>query len=255
MCLAEKYVFVEAIYPSTRDFCRDYLVECEKPDVSLSVSPLDVEAERKKSAEERRLEGLAPYEFPKPYLETLALYRKIAEALLPFGIILFHGSSLSMDGEGYVFTAKSGTGKSTHAAIWRKVFGTRVKMINDDKPLIGISGSEITVYGTPWCGKHSLGENSSAPLKSIAVLERSNENFATKMSPAEAYSHILTQTYRPARADAMKQVLSLLDKLVRGVTVCRLGVNMNDEAASVAYNCMKWADQSSQKNKNVFPKL
>lgn len=236
--LAEKNIFVEAIYATTRDFCRDYLVECDKPDVSLSVSPLDVEAERRKSAEERKLEGLEPHEFPAGYLETLALYRKIAEALLPFGIFLFHGSSISMDGEGYIFTARSGTGKSTHTSLWRKVFGNRVKMINDDKPLIGVSENGIFVYGTPWCGKHSLGENSKAPLRAVAILERSPKNFAERLNGSQAFPKLLSQTYRPRSAEALRLSLSMLDKLIAEVPVYRLGVNMEDEAAEVAYTAL-----------------
>lgn len=55
-----------------------------------------------------------------------------------------------------LFTAPSGTGKSTHTRMWQECFGERVTVINDDKPLIKINDSEAVIYGTPWCGKHGI---------------------------------------------------------------------------------------------------
>ncbi len=60
-------------------------------------------------------------------------YRKLAESLLEYGVLLFHGSSVAVDGFGYIFAAQSGTGKSTHARLWRELLGERAVMVNDDK--------------------------------------------------------------------------------------------------------------------------
>lgn len=239
MLLAGKIIAVEALYESTARFCKEYFApDGSTPDISVSVTLADVAAERIKSAEERRLEGLPPYDFPDPYLETLALYRRIAEGLLPYGIILFHGSSLSIDGQGIIFTAKSGTGKSTHTRIWRRVFGDRVRMINDDKPLLTITDREVTVHGTPWCGKHAIGENISAPLRSICVIERSPDNNIRRVNGADALMRLLPQIYRIRTPDAMRQILGLTDKLLASTPVYILGCNMEDSAATVAYGGM-----------------
>ena len=193
--LADKTVAVSAIYDSTRDFCSDYLTDTT-PDFSVTVSECDITAEAEKSKRERELEGLAPYEFPPPYLETLALYRKIADKMLDYNTVLFHGSALEMDREAYIFTARSGTGKSTHTALWRKLYGERVRMINDDKPLLHIGEDRVTVYGTPWCGKHGLGSNISAPLRAVCFLTRAAENTICECSRTDALVRILQQIYR-----------------------------------------------------------
>ena len=238
ICLAERVISVNAIYESTLEFCKDYLTDREA-DFSVSVSEQDIAAESAKSDEERRLEGLSPYQYPPEYLETLAIYRKIAEGLVNFGIILFHGSAISVDGEAYIFTAKSGTGKSTHTRLWRQLHGDRAVMVNDDKPLIAIKDGEAVVYGTPWNGKHGLGTNISAPIKAICILERAEKNNIKRESVRNIFGQIFSQTYRFSNPMGMKKTLEILEGMMNIVPVYRLGCNMNIEAAEVAYNGMR----------------
>ncbi len=237
--LADTLIRVGANYQSTLDFCSDFIVDAANPDTEVNITLGDIASERIKAAKERELEGLCPHEFSSEYLETLALYRKIAEALIDFDTILFHGSALSMDGSGYIFTAKSGTGKSTHAAIWRKHFGSRVEMINDDKPLLRFTDGEVRVYGTPWCGKHGLGQNLSAPLSAIAVIERAENNSIAQCQGADAFVHLYNQTYRIPSKEKMARTLALIDKLRSSVGVFILRCNMDESAAEVAYGRMK----------------
>lgn len=232
--LADKVIEVNANYPSTKDFCSEYLTE-EQIDLSITVGISDVIAEEVASQTQEN----STAKFPPQYLETLALYRKIAKELSSYGIILFHGSAVSLDGEAYVFTAKSGTGKSTHAALWRKVFGERTVMINDDKPLIAVGENGVTVYGTPWCGKHNLGNNISAPLKAVCILERGDNNSIQKITSKDAFSTLFSQTYRFNEPSGMRNVLSCIDKMVNSIPTYRLKCNMEDEAATVAYQGMK----------------
>ena len=236
--LADKVIAAECIYSETADFCKGYLTDAE-PEIFLSVSADDIAYEAMKSAEERAIEGLAPYEFSPEYLETLALYRKIAQALVNYGIILFHGSAVSVDGEAYIFTAKSGTGKSTHTRLWREYLGERCVMVNDDKPLIALTDKGAVVYGTPWNGKHRLGANISAPLKAICILGRAERNSILPQSPREVFGELFAQTYRFADPVGMKKTLEILDKLLGSVSLYRLGCNMDIEAAEVAYNEMR----------------
>ena len=152
---------------------------------------------------------------------------------------MFHGSCIAVDGEGYLFNAPSGTGKSTHTRLWREAFGERAVMVNDDKPLIAVRENEIRIYGTPWNGKHHLGENISVPLKAICVLKRGEENNLTKIDKALAYPTLLGQAYRPRDAEKLGKLLSLLDKLGDKVSLFELYCNMSPEAAEVAYCGMK----------------
>lgn len=236
--LADKVISASVQYKSTIFYCKDYLTD-DPAEISVSVTDKELLYEKEKSMIEHEAEWRSDYEPSFPYLETLALYRRIAEALVEYGIILFHGSAISLDGEVYLFTARSGTGKSTHTRLWREVFGKRAVMVNDDKPLIKVDDSGVTVYGTPWCGKHRLGENISAPLKAICILERAEENSIHREDGVANFPKILSQTYRFADVYGMKKTMSLIDKMLKHVKVYRLGCNMERDAAIVAYNGMK----------------
>lgn len=195
---------------------------------------------RSQSAREDIKEGIPIRHFSDAYLETLAVYRKIADHLLSRDTLLFHGSVIAVDGEGYLFTAKSGTGKSTHTRLWREYFGERAVMVNDDKPLLHITDSGVTAYGTPWDGKHRLSTNTAVPLKGICVLTRDTTNHIEQAEPHDTYPMIVQQTNRSLTADGMKQTLSLIDRMLNVVPVYRLGCNMDIEAARVAYEGMQY---------------
>ena len=157
--------------------------------------------------------------------------------MLDFDTVLFHGSVIAVDGVGYLFTAKSGTGKSTHTRLWREYFGERAVMVNDDKPLLHIADT-VTAYGTPYNGKHRLGTNTSVPLKAICILTRAENNHIEPIT-REQYTMLLQQVYRPADMLKMVKTLELVDRLADGVKLYRLGCNMDISAAKVAYEGMK----------------
>lgn len=236
--LADCSIGVSAQFPSTRDFCRDYLTE-ESPVFSVAVFAEDISFEREKSIREDEKEGIPVRRFSDEYLETLALYRKIAVKLLDFDTLLFHGSAIAVDGEGYLFTAKSGAGKSTHTRLWREMFGQRAVMVNDDKPLLKISMDKVIVYGTPWDGKHRLSSNISVPLKAICILGRSETNRIGPISKSKALPVLIQQSYRPADRMAMTKTMTLVDRLGSNVKLYELHCNMKAEAAQIAFDGMQ----------------
>ena len=172
-------------------------------------------------------------------LEILAVQRKLSEELLNHDTILFHSSALAVDGEGYLFAAVSGTGKSTHAKLWREVYGDRVTMINDDKPFLKITDNEARVYGSPWDGKHHLSTNTSVPIKAICILTRDTTNHIERITPEEAFPILYQQTYRPKEREKLLKVLDLIIRLSNRVALYRLGCNMDPEAAEVSYKGMQ----------------
>lgn len=236
--LADIPICVSTLHEMTKRICHDYLTE-EEAAFSLAVWESDIEYEREKSAREDLRHGETVRYFSDGYLESLAVYRKIAVRLLEYNTLLFHGSAIAVDGMCYLFTAESGTGKSTHVRLWRETFGNRAYMVNDDKPLLKITDEGITVYGTPWDGKHRLSNNTAVPLKALCILERGEKNQIERIALREAWPLLLQQSYRPTEEGALKQTMRLVDKLSEAVGLYRLKCNMDSAAAKVAYEGMQ----------------
>lgn len=205
---------------------------------SVTITPEDISFEREKSKREDQLEGIPAREFTDTYLETIALQRKITEGLFDHDVLLFHGSVVAVDGVAYLFTAKSGTGKSTHTRFWRETFGDRAVMVNDDKPFLRITPEGVKVYGSPWNGKHGLGSNICVPLKAICILERGGKNQIQEISAKDALFMLLQQSNRPMQPRLMPKYLELLDKLSAGVALYRMQCTMDPMAAQIAYDAM-----------------
>ena len=228
-------VEISASFTSTKDFCKDYLTD-SSPDFRVEITREDIDYERNRS---KGLHGYKPCEFTSEYLETLAVYRKIAEKLPIYNAFLFHASAIEIDGKAFVFTAKSGTGKSTHAELYRKKFRNMVTVINDDKPVILIKGDKPYVCGTPWSGKRGLNTNKIVPLKAICLLKQDKINCIQKINNDEAVIKLITQAYRPSSAEGMSQFLELFSKMLASTDLYQLSCNKSEEAADVSYNAMK----------------
>lgn len=222
--LAGYFFTVDNHFDYLEKLCRDYRTDEQGELISIQETDL---------AYERGDESL----FSDSYLESLAVYRKICERLVPQDIILFHCSALAFQNEGYLFTAPSGTGKSTHTRLWREFFGSKVRMINDDKPLLHVGMDRVTVYGTPFAGKEGLQENISAPVRGIVILYQSKENNIRRMTSQEAYPLLLGQTYRSRQPENLFKTLELVQRL-SDLPVYSLGCTISTEAVELAYNAL-----------------
>lgn len=236
--LAGKAIEVVSLYSYVEEYCKDY-ISSQKPDFSIIISQKDIDYEREKSAKENIKESIPVINYSDEYLETLSVYRKVCERLIEDEIILFHGSVIAVDGQGYLFTAKSGTGKSTHTRLWREYLGERAVMINDDKPLLKLTDTGVVVYGTAWDGKHRLSTNTNVPLKAICILERAEENHIDKITAKLAYNMLVQQIYKPKNPSKLMKTLELIDKLTDKISLYRLGCNMDISSAQTAYEMMK----------------
>ncbi len=159
--------------------------------------------------------------------------------LLHYGGFMLHSSSVYMDGKAYLFSAASGTGKSTHTGLWQKVYGKdRAQILNDDKPAIRIGENGIFACGTPWSGKTDLNINVVAPIGGICFLERSEENWIKRVDGGSAILKLMNQTIRPTDANDMNKLLTHVDRVLTEVPVYMMGCNISDDAAILAFETM-----------------
>ena len=236
--IAGHRIEIVSLYEEVHRLCNEYRYDGEA-EVTIEIMESDIFTEREKSIVEDKKEGLLIREYPDSYLETLAVYRKLTEYLLDYDILLFHGSVVAVDEQGYLFTAKSGTGKSTHTNLWMQMFQGRAMMVNDDKPLLEVGEQGVIVYGTPWDGKHHRSTNTSVPLKAICILNRGQENKIEKVDKKKVYPLLLQQTYRSRNIEKLKKTLCLFEQLLERVDVYVLFCTISEEAVSVAYDGMQ----------------
>lgn len=228
---------VNSLFESTPQYLKSYLTE-DPPEFSITVTREDIAFEQADLLEEAHRDGFKPRVFTDPFLERAAIQRGFAEFLFDKGTLLFHGSAIAVDGEGYLFTAHSGTGKSTHTRLWMQSFGNRAVMVNDDKPFLQLDGDRVWLYGSPWSGKHGLDCNIQVPLKGICILERGPENRIWQVSSEEALPMLQKQAYQPLNPVKTDAFLALVEQLSQTIPLWKMSCNKNPEAAHIAFDAM-----------------
>lgn len=226
--LAELNVKMESRYDHTRRYCSDYIVEPSDCQIVASTSEAEIDAESQL------------YEIPqsREYCEGICLYRSIAEQIPLLDRFVFHGAAVEANGKGYIFTAPSGTGKSTHISLWTKLFGDKVSVINGDKPIVRITESGATVYSSPWAGKEGWSTNSFADIGGICLIRRGKENRIRRIAPSEYFDELMHQVYIPKNSEAMLKTLELMDALAKTVPFYLLECDISDDAARTSFEAM-----------------
>ena len=166
---------------------------------------------------------------------------KISQWLPSQNSFLLHSATFEIDGQGIAFSAKSGTGKTTHMLNWQKLLGDKLTIVNGDKPIIRFFDDEPNIpyaYGTPWCGKERFGNDSRTKLKHICFIERSATNYVTHIDKSEAISRIMKQVYMPSNPQNLSKTLVLIDRLLSCCDLWIIHCNMEPESAEVAYNAI-----------------
>ena len=227
--IAGMNIAVEPRYEYTAEYMKDYLTDSAQSELTIKVSD-------ELMAHESRLHlQIHGYEPPEWMCEVVAVLRVICDYIINHGGFFLHCSCLSIDGQAIVFTAPSGTGKSTHAALWRRHFGDRVEMINDDKPLVREEDGRFVIYGTPWNGKHHIGNNISAPIAAVFFLEQAKENSAEPLSAFNSLGLLMQQTILPTKREDMAVLLDMLGRFIENTPMFKLRCDISDEAVMTSY--------------------
>lgn len=228
--IADINVFIDNKYDYAKKLCKDYIIEdVTEPDLMISVTDEEIRIE-KENAEIEASDG---------YAEAVCIYRNICKQLpTRFNAYLFHSAVIEYEGKGYAFSAKSGTGKSTHIRLWRKHFGENVHVVNGDKPIMRFVGDKLFAYGTPWCGKEGYQNNTSAAIKGICFIERAQSNSIKRITAEEAIGRIFHQILTPDDLASVDALFPLLDRTLTQIPCYLLKCNISEEAAEVAYRGM-----------------
>lgn len=155
-------------------------------------------------------------------------------------MVLTHASCVSWNGEGLIFTAASGTGKTTQAELWAKY--RKAEIINGDKVILECGQKNCYAWGSPWKGSSPYAINKQVPLKAVVVLSQSEQNEIKKLSTAEMAAEFFPHVFFPSwNRDCAEKVMKSLDRLVCRIPVWHLSCRPDEEAVDLVQHTI-WGE-------------
>lgn len=162
------------------------------------------------------------YGFRAAFFYLAALHGKYA----------LHSASNYYQEKAWLYSASSGTGKTTHVKLWEKLYA--VPVLNGDLNLLGMEKDEVFVYGIPWCGTSGVYTTKKYPLGGIILLKRGTENRVCKLPQDERQLYTAQRMISPAWTE--KQVddsLLFAEKLSNRIPIRQLYCTQEPSAAAV----------------------
>ena len=145
---------------------------------------------------------------------------------------LLHSASIVYEGQAYLFSGQSGTGKSTHAKLWEECFN--VQQFNGDLNLLEIENDKAYVCGIPWNGTSGIYHNDRIPLGGIIFLRQSLNNTVEQKTPDQMILFLLQRLISPMYTkDLLQQNLSFCEKLFAIIPMWRLNCTKDKKAAKL----------------------
>lgn len=158
--------------------------------------------------------------------------------LLNFNGVFLHASAVVYDDKAYLFSAPSGTGKSTHTSLWLELLGDEAYILNDDKPAIRVLGNDIFVYGTPFSGKHDISVPNAVKLGGICFISRGDKDKVSLMEKREAVFKMYRASLRKLDEAQLDKELEILQNIVLNVPVYSMECTPTINSAKIAVEIM-----------------
>ena len=146
------------------------------------------------------------------------LYIPIVQMMMEHNRFFLHASAVIYQGKAYLFSAPSGVGKSTHAALWQQYFGA--KLLNGDKVLIEVRDGQCIAHGSPVAGSSGIYERDSAPIAAVYLLKQEKENRIIPIPMRGALMALYSEAIKDSKDPAFNaKLLDLIEKMLICVPV------------------------------------
>lgn len=166
------------------------------------------------------------------------LFMALEQMLLPFHRVILHASAVIHEGKAYVFTAPSGTGKSTQADIWHREFGAEV--INGDKVILSVENGTVTAWGSPAAGSSGVYKNICAPVAAVVLLEQGIRNEIHPENNSSGYLRLYSGLVKQPKDPVFNQnLLTYIEAIMETIPILKLSCLPNREAAQCVLNWMQ----------------
>lgn len=161
------------------------------------------------------------------FVSLLALERRMND----WDGLILHCAYLAHQGSAILFSAPSGTGKSTQAGLWEQYRGG--KTVNGDRCLLQKIDGQWHARGWPVCGSSGICENRDLPVRAIVMLSQGKTDTAQKFSPFRAFSQLYPQvTVNYWNREAQNKAMGLLEEIVSRVPVIHLSCTISEHAVA-----------------------
>ncbi|MBQ9885907.1 MAG: hypothetical protein IJM37_03485 [Lachnospiraceae bacterium] len=154
------------------------------------------------------------------------------QMLLEHDAFVLHSSFIIYDGRAVIFSAPSGTGKSTQADLWEQHEG--VTIVNGDRSIFKRENGDWHVYGIPMCGSSDICLNMSAPLEAVILLSQGRENNLKPADPKTALNKMFREcTVNIWNEHAVNKIFDLLGDIYEKAHVYTYSCTKEKDAVDV----------------------
>ena len=213
----DTYIRVKTL-PFNEKILETYLYsENEKADITLSI-PKEMETEH------------------EIFVRTnIWNYLAFENVLISHQGFILHSSFISWQNNGILFTAPSGTGKSTQADLWKKYEDADI--YNGDRTIIRKIEGKYYGFGSPYAGSSGIYRNESAPIKAIVVIDQGPDNVIRRLRGREAFLPLFRETLMNTwNKEYMEKMTDLLMDAACQIPIYHLSCRPDQDAINTVKN-------------------
>jgi len=158
-------------------------------------------------------------------------YLALERVFLERGGLLLHSAHINIGGQALLFSAPSGTGKSTQAALWQEHAGAEI--INGDRSLLRKKDGVWHAYGCPMCGTSGIHKQGNEPIHAIVMLSQGTENTVRRLGAGEAFQRIYPEITVPKwNRELVLRAMELLDDVMANVPIYAFSCTKDESAVT-----------------------
>lgn len=169
---------------------------------------------------------------------TLLRFLPMREIFNYYKILFFHAAQVLYKEKGIIFTAASGTGKTTQSKLWKKY--REAELLCNDRTLIRKMNDTWMTYGFPMDGSEPVRSNKKTNLGCIVVLEQGKQNKIERLWGAKALTSLMSNLVLDAwDSDARFRAVNQLIRMMETIPVYRYACTMDEDAVHCLENQLK----------------
>lgn len=161
-------------------------------------------------------------------------YMAIERQLMKSKGVVLHSSFIVYQEKAILFTAPSGTGKSTQADLWKRY--RNAEIMNGDRTLLVNTGDEWKAAGFPFSGSSGINHNGIYDIKAIVMIRQAKQNKGQIAEMLLGFKRIYPEIVRNYwNQEFEERVISFLNSILSKYMLIEYECNMEEDAV----NCLE----------------